>query len=94
MGQNMFRNKHGMSGAADQFVFFGLELGSNQRDNRVASRRRDRHPTPPRLIVLINQKAKCQVVHVEPQTPILVADEDNDTENAKVWVLPIQPKSE
>jgi hypothetical protein len=78
---------------ANQLVFFGLALGRNQGENRVAVRRRNRHPTATGLITLVNHQTKSQLVHVESQTSILIANEDVDAEDAKIWVLPIHTRS-
>jgi hypothetical protein len=46
---------------------------------------------PPDSQVLINYQAKSELVHVEPQTSILIANEDVDTQDAKIRVLPLHP---
>ena len=93
LGHDVFGNKHSMSGAPNQLVFLGFATGSNKRDNRVAIWRCDRHPTAAGFIALINNQSETELVHIEPQTSILIADEDVDTEEAKVRILPIQTKS-
>jgi hypothetical protein len=82
-----------VSATANQLVFFGVALRSNKRENRVAIWRCDRHSTATGFIALIHDKSEPKLIHVEPQTSVLIADEDVDTENAKVRVLPIYPKT-
>ena len=40
LGHDVFRNQHSIPAMANQLVFFGLALGRNQGENRVAVRRR------------------------------------------------------
>jgi hypothetical protein len=89
LGHNIFGHQHGVPAAANQLVFRRVALGSNQRENRAAIRRRDCHPTSAGFVILINHEGKSKLVNVEPQTAVLIADEDIDTENAKVRVLSI-----
>ena len=51
--------------------------------------RRDRYSSSTGFVILINHKGKSKLVQVEPQTSILIADEDVDRENPKVRGLPI-----
>ena len=68
LGDNIFRNQHSMSATANQFIFFRLALGSNQRQNRAAIGRRHRHPTASSFVAFINDQTESKLVHIEPQT--------------------------
>ena len=87
---DIFGNKNNVFRAANQLVFFGLALGSDQCEDGAAIRRRNCQPTPARFVAFINDQIESKLVNVEPQTSVLIADEDVHTENAKIRILPIQ----
>src|SRR5260370_15279133 len=57
LGHNIFGDKHSISGAADQLVFFGFMFGSHQSENRAAVWRRDPDPTATGFIPFTNTRA-------------------------------------
>src|SRR6185312_16317937 len=87
---DVFSNQHCMPRAANQLVFFRVALGSNQGENDVAIRRRDGDPAPTGFIALIDDQFESQLVHVEAQASVLIADEDIDTKDAKIRVLTLE----
>jgi hypothetical protein len=93
LGGNIFGYQHRMSGPANQFVFLGIALGSNQRENCVAIRRCHGNPAACGFIALIHHEPESQLVDIKSQAPILVADKNIDAEEAKVRIPPIQTKA-
>ena len=93
LGDDILCDKYGVFGAANQLVVFRLTFGGNERENCLAIRGRYRHPTAARLIALIDDEAKSKLVYVESQASVLITDEDIDTQNAQVWILPIQAQT-
>jgi len=94
LGYNVFGNQHGVPAPANQLVFWGIALGSNQREKRIAIGRSDQHQASTGFVILrINDQGKSELVHIEPQTPVLIADENIHTENPEAGVLPLWAKS-
>jgi hypothetical protein len=87
---HIFGDKHDIVGLADPLVFLRIPPGRNQRQDGVSIRRRNGQPAIAGFITLIHHQAKPELIHIELQTTILIADKDVDAENTKIGTLPIE----
>src|SRR5262245_40103040 len=92
-GIDIFSDENNLPCPADQLIFFGAGGRSDKRNDRAAVRRRDRYPAANAFNVVVGHQTESELVQVELQAPIMIADENRGEENAQVGRLTIQAQS-
>jgi hypothetical protein len=75
---------------ADVLVVFRAPFGSDEGENRAAIRRSYGHPAAAKLEASVGQHTESQLVDVELQASIVVANEDGGLEDSKIGALRVQ----
>jgi hypothetical protein len=78
LGVDVFRDEGHIPGLADEFVFFVVRTGRDERENRRAVRGPNRHPAPSVFKAGVRQQSETELIHEKPQAPVLIANEDCD----------------
>ena len=86
---DIFGDKSNLRRLTDQFVLVRLGIRRNQGDDRGAVGRRDSNPTLSRLQAHIKGQTESKLIEIEPQTSILIANENVDRVDAEVGVVAI-----
>src|SRR5262245_7144464 len=92
-GINIFSDENVLLRLANQLIFFGVGVRSDKRKERITIRRRDRHPATTAFKAVISDQSESELVQVESEASILIADENRDEENAQVGSPAIQAHS-
>ena len=91
-GHHVLCNKHDLARAPDEFDPFRVGPGYNQGEHRAAVRRRNRYPTLPGPEANIPDQAEAELIQIEVEASILIANEDVDRMNPQMGRLPLEPK--
>ena len=75
-GGDVFGNKNNLRGTADEFVFLGLGLGNDKGKDGTAIGRGDGYPAVSGLKAGIESQVESQLIKVETQAAILIANVD------------------
>src|SRR5262249_39985107 len=89
-GSDIFGDKDNLRRATNQLVFLRCGLGSDEREDGSAVRRRDREPAIAGLKADVKGDLESKLVAIETQAPLLIAHEDVDAMDAKVLVATAQ----
>ncbi len=81
---DIFRHKRDRRGLADQFVLIRVGFGRDQGEHGGAMRRRNTYPALSGLKADIKGQVKSELIQVEPQASVLIADENVDRVHAEV----------
>src|SRR5271154_902940 len=84
---DVFGDEADLGLAADQAVFVGAGFGSDEGEQGCAVRRGDGDPTAIAGIGDVRDDAEPELLDVEPEALILVADVDGGVEDTKVRAL-------
>ena len=90
---DIFGNKRNLRRLADELVLVRVGIRRDQGKHRRAVRRRNPDPALSRLKAHIKGQAESQLIHVESQAPVLIANENVDRVNPKMGVLAIERRS-
>src|ERR1700730_2750947 len=93
LGGDVFGDKYNLRAPPNQLVLRRIWPSSNQRKNRRAIRRRDRHPALTGLQPCIERQMKSQLLQIESQAAVLVANVDVDAVHPQIRVGP-SPRGE
>ena len=91
IAHDIFGNKNSVSGPPDELVFFGVRRWSDKHKECRAVRRSNRYPAPNGYLSLSDQR-ESELVQVESQASLHVANKDGKRVNAEVEVQSIRPK--
>src|ERR1700682_2061215 len=89
-GHDIFRHKRDRSRLTDQLVLVRAGFRRDQGEHGATVRRRNSYPALSGLKAHIKSQVESELIHVEPQAPVLIADENVDRVNAEVGVVAIQ----
>jgi hypothetical protein len=92
-GQNIFGNKDDLCGPADERALFGVGFRCDQRKHGTAIGRGDRYPALTRCKADIADQTEPQMVQVESQALILIANEDVNRVDTEMGMLQVWRKS-
>src|SRR5262245_35719912 len=92
-GIDVFSDENNLPRPANQLIFFGAGRRSDKRKDRAAVRRPDRYPSAATFKAVINEQTESELVQVESQASILIADENRGEKYAQVRRLAIQAHS-
>src|SRR5215510_9842600 len=92
-GIDVFGDENNLPRTANKLIFFGVGGRSDERKDRVAVRRRDRYPAATAFKAVISDQTESELVQIESQALILVANENRGEKNAQVGRLAIQAHS-
>ena len=87
---DIFRHKGDRRGLADQLVLIRVGFRRDQRKHGGAVRRRNSYPALSGLKAHIKGQVEAELIHVEPQASVLIADENIDRVHAEVGIVAIQ----
>ena len=82
-GEDIVGGEDDVGGAANQLHLLRIGFGSDKREHRVAIGRSNAEPAFAGLKNGVGDEAKAELVHVETQALVLIADENLDAVNAK-----------
>jgi len=88
LGGDVFGNENNLRRAANELVLLGVGLGSDEREDRAAIGRGDGDPTVARLKACIEGQMESELIQVEAQAAILIANENVNAMETEVQVLP------
>jgi hypothetical protein len=86
-GGDVFGDKDNLGGAADEFVLLGLGLGNDEREDGAAVGRGDGDPAVTGLEAGVEGEMEAELVEIESQAAILIADENVDAVKAEMEIL-------
>ena len=95
LGVDIFGHKKNPAVAANKLVFGLVGLGCNQRKIRAAVGRRHFNvafKAFPRREATVCDQFEAQLLHVESQAQVQVADEDHDVLDAQIGIFPTRAK--
>src|SRR6202050_5333100 len=78
----------------DELVVLRATFGSDEGENRTAIRRSNGHPASSELEASVGKHTESQLVHVELQASIMVANEDGGLEDTKIGTFRVHPKAQ
>src|SRR5713226_6875456 len=81
---DIFRHKRDRSGLTDQLVLIRVGFRCDQAKHGGAVRGRNAYPALSGLKTHIKGQVESELLHVEPQAAVLIADENVDCVNAEV----------
>src|ERR1700732_290020 len=87
---DIFSHKRDRRGLTDQFVLIRVGFRCDQGEHGGAVRWSDSYQALSGLKTHIKGQIEPELIHVEPQTSVLIADENVDRVNAEVGVVAIQ----
>src|SRR5271165_5447426 len=82
-GDDIVGHEDDIGGAANEFELLGIRRRSDEREHGIAIRRSDCQPSFAGLEQSIRHEMKAELVEIESQALLLVADEDLHTVNAE-----------
>ncbi len=89
-GSDVLSHKNDVRAPANELIFFGVGLRSNKRKDRGAIRRSNRCPAITGIQMGINDQVEPELVQVESQASILIADKDRNVVQAEMELLSIR----
>ena len=89
-GHDIFGYKGDRRGLADQLVLIRVGFRRDQRKHRGAVRRRNSYPALSGLKAHIKGEVEPELIYVEPQASVLIANKNVDRVNAEVGIIAIQ----
>src|SRR6266567_2918745 len=89
-GGDVFGDEVDLAIASDKLVYVGIGAGLGESDIGTAVRRTDLDPPATMLESLIHEQPEADLVQVETQTPLLIANEDHDEVQGEVGILAVQ----
>src|SRR5262249_3990304 len=78
---DIFGDKNELPYLANQVIFFRARLRSNKRKESAAVRRRHGYPAATTLKLVVNNQIESELIPVESQASILIANENSGAEN-------------
>ena len=88
LGADIFGDKYDLRASPNHLVLRRIWPSSNQRKNRRAIRRRDRHPALTGLQPCIERQMKPQLIQIESQAAVLVANIHVDAVHPQIQIPP------
>jgi hypothetical protein len=92
LGRDIFGYKNDVSVPADELIFLGIRLGGDKRKHGSSIGRADGQPAVAVFIAVIADQAESQLVAIEAQALLLIANEDGDVLKTDVGVLAVKAK--
>ncbi len=89
-GGDILGHKNDVRRPPDQLARYRTELGRDQVEHCGAIGRSDRNPALAGLQLRVKSQIESELVKVEAQAPVLVANKDGDTLNAQVRIPSIR----
>ena len=93
LGGDIFGDENNLRGPPDELVLFRAGLGSYKREHGCAIGRGNRNPAVTGLKPGVADQTESKLFQIEPQAPILIANENGDVLKTEVGVLSVQAKS-
>ena len=89
LGGDIFGDKNNLRGPANELVLCRIGIGRDQRQDRRAVRRRYRYPALAGLQAGIKRQIEPQLIQVESQASILIANINVDRVNPEIGITPV-----
>ena len=90
LGRDVFGDKDDLGGPADELVLSRPGPRCNKREHRRSVGRGDRYPAGTGRKAGIEGQGESQLVQIESQASVVIANEDGDMLKTEIGVLPIQ----
>src|SRR5260370_32417575 len=90
LGSDVLGHKNDVAAPANELVFFGVGLRSNESKDRSAIRGSNRYPAITGFHAGINDQTEPKLVQVESQASILIANQDRNVVQTEMELLSSQ----